>query len=71
MKRFVTGEDRCQESALSGRLDDHVAEDSPARVVDVFAVLCSKRHHMNQVVAPTLVRLFRRPDGNLCGYPLV
>ena len=36
MKRFVTGEDRRQGAAFPGRLDDYVAEDSFARVVDVF-----------------------------------
>jgi transposase len=36
MKRFVTGENRSQEAALSGRLDDYVAEDNLVRVVDAF-----------------------------------
>ncbi len=36
MKRFVEGEDRCQSTLFSERLDDYVDEDNPVRVVDVF-----------------------------------
>ena len=36
MKRFVEGEDRAQGVLLPELLDDCVAEDNPARVIDVF-----------------------------------
>ena len=36
MSRFVEGEDRRQAELLPSCLDDYVAEDNPARVVDVF-----------------------------------
>jgi transposase len=36
MTRFVEGEDRRQATLLPSCLDDYVAEDNPARVVDVF-----------------------------------
>ncbi|MDO9334300.1 MAG: IS1182 family transposase, partial [Dehalococcoidales bacterium] len=36
MSRFVEGEDRRQAALLPSCLDDYVAEDNPARVVDVF-----------------------------------
>jgi transposase len=36
MSRFVEGEDRRQPVLLPSCLDDYVAEDNPARVVDVF-----------------------------------
>jgi transposase len=36
MKRFVEGEDRTQGVLLPEFLDDYVAEDNPARVIDVF-----------------------------------
>jgi len=36
MTRFVEGEDRRQATLLPSCLDDYVAEDNPARVIDVF-----------------------------------
>jgi transposase len=36
MKRFVEGEDRRQGVLLPEYLDDHVSEDNPVRVIDVF-----------------------------------
>jgi hypothetical protein len=36
MKRFVEGEDRTQSVLLPEFLDDYVAEDNPARAIDVF-----------------------------------
>lgn len=36
MSRFVEGEDRRQPTLLPSCLDDYVAEDNPARVIDVF-----------------------------------
>jgi hypothetical protein len=36
MKRFVEGEDRAQSTLFPERLDDYLAEDNPARVIDVF-----------------------------------
>ena len=36
MKRFVEAEDRTQVTLLPECLDDHVAEDNPVRVIDVF-----------------------------------
>jgi transposase len=37
MKRFIESDDRMQGASFPGYLEDHVAEDNPARVVDVFA----------------------------------
>ncbi|AIL61738.1 transposase [Pseudomonas alkylphenolica] len=37
MKRFIEGETRTQVTLLPECLDDYVAEESPVRVVDVFA----------------------------------
>ncbi|QHE88565.1 hypothetical protein F9K07_28615 [Hydrogenophaga sp. BPS33] len=36
MKRFIEGEARSQITLLPECLDDHIAEDYPGRVVDVF-----------------------------------
>ena len=36
MSGFIEGEDRTQATLFPERIDDYVAEDSPARVVDVF-----------------------------------
>jgi transposase len=36
MKRFIEGEDRRQGTLLPELLDDYVAENNPARVVDAF-----------------------------------
>ena len=36
MKRFVEGEDRTQGALLPEFLDDYVAEDNLARVIDAF-----------------------------------
>jgi transposase len=36
MSRFVEGEDRRQPALLPSCLDDYVAEENPARVIDVF-----------------------------------
>lgn len=36
MGRFIQGEDRAQQTLFPGCLDDHVAEDNPARVVDAY-----------------------------------
>jgi transposase len=36
MKRFIEGEDRGQSTLFPERLEDYVAEDNPARVIDVF-----------------------------------
>jgi hypothetical protein len=36
MKRFIEGGDRGQGTLLPEHLDDYVAEDNPARIVDVF-----------------------------------
>jgi transposase len=36
MGRFIQGEDRTQQNLFPGCLDDHVAEDNPARVVDAY-----------------------------------
>jgi transposase len=36
MKRFIEGEDRSQSMLFPERLDDYIAEDSPARIFDVF-----------------------------------
>ena len=36
MKRFIEGEDRNQSTLFPECLDDYIAEDNPARVVDVF-----------------------------------
>jgi hypothetical protein len=36
MKRFIESEDHVQGTLLPELLDDHVAEDNPVRVVDVF-----------------------------------
>jgi hypothetical protein len=36
MKRFVDGDDRKQGVLLIESLHDYVAEDNPARVIDVF-----------------------------------
>ena len=36
MRRFIEGEDRTQDRAVSGVLDDYIGEDNPVRVVDVF-----------------------------------
>jgi transposase len=37
MRRFIDGEDRSQVTLLPECLDDSIDEDSPLRVVDVFA----------------------------------
>ena len=36
MRRFIEGEERSQVTLLPECLDDHLAEDNPVRVVDVF-----------------------------------
>lgn len=36
MGRFIQGEDRTQQTLFPGCLDDHVADDNPARVVDAY-----------------------------------
>jgi len=36
MKRFIEGESRSQVALLPECLDDYIAEENPARVVDVF-----------------------------------
>ena len=36
MGRFVEGEDRGQQTMLPACLEDYIAEDNPARVVDAF-----------------------------------
>ena len=36
MKRFIEGEERSQVSLMPECLDDFIAEDNPARVVDAF-----------------------------------
>jgi hypothetical protein len=36
MKQFVEGEDRSQSTLFPEHLDDPLAEDNPARVIDVF-----------------------------------
>src|ERR1017187_8075872 len=36
MKRYVEGENRSQSTLFPESLDDYIAEDNPARVVDVF-----------------------------------
>ena len=36
MKRFVEGEDRLQAALLPHCLDDHVTEENPVRVIEVF-----------------------------------
>jgi transposase len=36
MKRFVQGQSRTQTTLLPKCLDDYVAEDNPARVIDAF-----------------------------------
>src|SRR3974390_300559 len=36
MKRFIEGEDRSQSTLFPEHLDDYIAEDNPARVIDVF-----------------------------------
>jgi transposase len=36
MTRFIQGEDRAQQTLFPGCLDDHVADDNPARVVDAY-----------------------------------
>lgn len=36
MKRFIEGEDRRQATLLPDSLEDHVTEDNPVRVIDVF-----------------------------------
>jgi transposase len=36
MKRFVQGQSRAQTTLLPECLDDYVAEDNPARVIDAF-----------------------------------
>jgi transposase len=36
IKRFIEGEDRSQSTLFPEHLDDYLAEDNPARVIDVF-----------------------------------
>ena len=36
MKRFIEGEDRNQSTLFPECLEDHIAEDNPVRVIDVF-----------------------------------
>ena len=36
MKRFVEGESRLQSTLFHDQLDDYIAEDNSARVIDVF-----------------------------------
>ena len=36
MGGFIEGEDRHQATLFPERFDDYIAEDSPARVIDVF-----------------------------------
>jgi hypothetical protein len=36
MKRFIDGEDRAQSTLFPESLDDYIANDNPAGVVDVF-----------------------------------
>lgn len=36
MTRFIQGQDRAQQTLFPGCLDDHVADDNPARVVDAY-----------------------------------
>ena len=36
MKRFIEGQDRSQSTLFPESLEDYIAEDNPARVVDVF-----------------------------------
>lgn len=43
MSRFIQGEDRTQQTLFAGCLDDHVAEDNPARVVDAYVELLDLR----------------------------
>jgi transposase len=43
MSRFIQGEDRAQQTLFAGCLDDHVADDNPARVVDAYVELLDLR----------------------------
>jgi transposase len=36
MKRFIEGIDRSQSTLFPERLEDYIAQDNPARVIDVF-----------------------------------
>ncbi len=43
MKRFVPGEDRKQQMLLPNNLEDHVAEESQMRVIEVFIEILAWR----------------------------
>ena len=43
MSRFIQGVDRTQQTLFAGCLDDHVADDNPARVVDAYVELLDLR----------------------------
>ena len=53
MARFVGGEDRLQPTPLPSCLDDYIAEDNAARVVDVFVAELDLRSLGFEGVAPS------------------
>ena len=53
MARFVEGEDRLQPKLLPSCLEDYVAQDNPARVVDVFVAELDLRSLGFEGVAPS------------------
>jgi transposase len=53
MTRFIQGQGRAQQTLFPGCLDDHVADDNPARVVDVYVDQLDLRDFDNAQPADT------------------